>query len=143
MTIAQPGTSWQIMLADLSIILFLTTFSALAKGEASPAKAAIPVAAPAVPAPTPPPMLAVAEPVAMWRAGNGAPPLDQWLKDQGIDDRMRINVHGGYRPGRRDAVLADAARLSADPALAGRAIRLILEPAAADTVTVTLSFDQG
>jgi hypothetical protein len=131
---ATPGTSWQIMLADLSIILFLTTFSALAKGEAAPPKPAIPVAAPA---------LAVAEPVAMWRAGKGAPPLDQWLNGQAIDNRMRINVHGGYRPGRRDAVMAEAAALSATPALAGRAIRLILEPAAADAVTVTLSFDQG
>ncbi len=140
--IAQPGTSWQIMLADLSIILFLTTFSALARVESAPAKPARPAPA-AVAAPAPEPAPIFAEPVAMWRAGEGAPPLDQWLKGQAIDAHMRINVHGGYRPGRRDAVLADAAAISADPALTGRSVRLILEPATADAVTVTLSFDQG
>lgn len=135
-----PGTSWQIMLADLSIILFLTTFSALARVESTQAKATAP--APAA-APAPPSAPLVAEPVAMWRPGPGAPPLDEWLREQAADARMRINIHGAYRPGRRDAVLADAAAVSADPALNGRAVRVILEPATTDTITVTLSFDQG
>lgn len=137
-----PDTSWQIMLADLSIILFLTTFSALARVESTSAKAATPAPV-AAPAPTPPPAPLVAEPVAMWRPGPGTPPLGQWLKEQAVDTRMRVNIHGAYRPGRRDAVLADAAAISADPALQGRAVRLILEPANSDTITVTLSFDQG
>lgn len=137
---AQPGTSWQVMLADLSIILFLTTFSALARVEGTPAKAAAPAPVTA-PAPAAAPL--VAEPVAMWRAGHGAPPLGEWLRQQAVDPRMRVNIHGAYRSGRRDAVLADAAAVSADPALQGRAVRLILEPAAADMITVTLSFDQG
>jgi len=133
----QPGTSWQIMLADLSIILFLTTFSALARGDgaeaaAPPKRAQVSAAAPAV-----------AEPVAVWRAGGGAPSLGDWLSGQTIDRRMRVNVHGGYREGRRDAILAEAATVTADPALKGRAVRLILEPASADSVMVTLSFDNG
>lgn len=124
-----PGTNWQLMLADLSIVLFLTTFSALTQshGQKPPAK---------------PGITAVAEPVALWRAGSGPPSLGEWLKGQALDARMRVNVHGGYRAGRRDAVLAEATSLAADPALAGRPVRLIIEPADADAVTVTLSFDR-
>lgn len=130
-----PGTNWQIMLADLSIILFLMTFSALAHDDGLKPK---PRAAPAViSAP------AVAEPVAAWRAGQGAPPLGEWLKSQAADARMRINVHAAYSAGRREQLLSEAAAVGADPALAGRAVRLILEPGAADAVTVTLTYDQG
>lgn len=139
---AAPGTSWQLMLADLSIVLFLTTFSALAQSHAKPTPAP-PAAAAARPAtpPAPPPPL-VAEPVAIWRAGEGPPSLAEWLKTQAIDARMRVNVHAGYAEGRKDAVLAEATSVAADPALAGHAVRLIIEPAASDAVTVTLSFDQ-
>jgi hypothetical protein len=129
-----PGTNWQLMLADLAIVLFLTSFSALAKDHPV-AHAARP--RPAAPAP------AVAEPVALWRAGKGAPPLAAWLKDQGFDRRMRVNVVGSYGAGDRDRVLAEANDLTFEPALAGRAVRLILEPAPASSIIVTLSYDQG
>jgi hypothetical protein len=132
-----PGTNWQLTLADLSIVLFLTTFSALAKDrQSAPAAHARHAAPPAA-------SLALAEPVALWRAGEGAPPLAAWLKDQGFDRRMRVNVVGVYGAGDRDAMLAKATALSADPALSGRAVRLILEPAARSSLTVTLSYDQG
>ena len=136
----QPGTNWQLMLADLSIILFLATFSAMAHGSAKPAKAPAPAARAKVEAPAPP---VVAEPIALWRSGGGAPPLGEWLKGQQIDGRMKINVHGAYSAGHRDTVLAEATDVTADPALAAKPVRLILEPAEADSVTVTLSFDNG
>jgi hypothetical protein len=129
-----PGTNWQIMLADLAIVLFLTSFSALAKDHPA-AHAAHPRPAAVAPA--------VAEPVALWRAGEGAPPLAAWLKDQGFDRRMRVNVVGSYDAGDRDRVLAEANDLTFEPALAGRAVRLILEPAVTSSVIVTLSYDQG
>lgn len=135
----QPGTNWQLMLADLSIVLFLTTFSAMAQGSAKPAKPA-PAAHAKVEAPAPP---AVAEPVALWRSGGGAPPLGEWLKGQPIDGRMKINVHGAYSAGHREAVLSEATQVTADPALAAKPVRLILEPAETDSVTVSLSFDNG
>jgi hypothetical protein len=139
--IPAPGTNWQIMLADLSIVLFLTTFSALAQGKTPdeapppPAVAAVQPAVPAAPI--------VAEPIAIWRAGKDSPPLGEWLKTQAADPRLRVNVHGGYRQGRRDAVLIEAAAVTADPSLAGRSVRLILEPAQTNSVLVTLTFDQG
>jgi hypothetical protein len=135
-----PGTNWQLTLADLSIILFLTSFSALAQDRQATQKTRTSHARHAVPATS---SVAIAEPVALWRAGGGAPPLAAWLKDQGADSRMRVNVVGVYGAGDRDSMLAQATALSADPALSGRAIRLILEPAAHSSLTVTLSYDQG
>jgi hypothetical protein len=133
-----PGTNWQIMLADLSIILFLTCFSALAHSkEPETAPLSPPAAVTKAAAPI------VAEPIAIWRAGKDAPPLGEWLKTQAADPRLRVNVHGGYRQGRRDAVLIEAAAVTADPSLAGRSVRLILEPAQTNAVMVTLTFDQG
>ena len=133
-----PGTNWQLTLADLAIILFLTSFSALAQDQKRPH--------PAHPAPSASPRatsIAVAEPVALWRAGAGAPPLAAWLKEQGFDQRMRVNVIGSYSAGDRDHIIAEATALSADPALIGRAIRFIFEPADVSGLTVTLSYDQG
>ena len=127
-----PGTSWQVMLADLSILLFLTSLSALAQVKSAPA-------APAALAPVAP---SVAEPVAIWRAGGGAPRLGEWLKTQASDARMQINVHAGYRPQAREQVLRDAVAISSDPDLEGRRVRVILEPAPTDFVTVTLSYDR-
>lgn len=133
---ATPGTNWQIMLADLSIILFLMTFSALAHHHAAPKTAVAEVRA----GPPAPPQ--IADPVAIWRAGGGAPTLENWLKTQAPDPRLRINVYGGYIPGRKEAILTEAAKLVSEPVLAGRDVRLIVEPADQDFVTVTLSFDR-
>lgn len=132
-----PGTNWQLTLAELAIILFLTSFSALAREQEKPRPAH------AQPASTPMTSIAIAEPVALWRAGEGAPPLASWLKEQGFDQRMRVNVVGNYAAGDRDRMIGEATALSVDPALAGRAVRLILEPAPSSALTVTLSYDQG
>ena len=74
--------------------------------------------------------------------GEGAPPLGEWLKAQAPDGRMRINVRGGYSQGARDRVFSEVSAISSDRALTGRDIRLILEPAAHNSVTVTLSYDK-
>jgi hypothetical protein len=133
-----PGTNWQLTLADLAIILFLTSFSALAKQEtkARPAHPK-PVAAPAATS------IALAEPVALWRAGEDAPPLAAWLKGQGFDQRMRVNIVASYGAGDRDRMIGAATALSANPSLAHRTVRLILEPAPSSALTVTLTYDQG
>lgn len=134
-----PGTNWQIMLADLSIVLFLTTFSALANDprRAHPGSHAGPHR------PSAERGLEIAEPVALWSAGKGAPPLADWLRSQAFDSRMRVNVLGSYQAGDRVHVLADATAVADNPALAGRPVRLILEPAARSAVTVTLTYDNG
>ena len=54
-----------------------------------------------------------------------------------------LAIVGNYAAGDRDRVIDEATALSMEPALAGRAVRLILEPAPSSALTVTLSYDQG
>ena len=64
----RTGVGWQYALADLSLILFMVVAAALARQQAAPPK-------PAPPPPAPAAAPVLAEPVAVWRAGPGAPRL--------------------------------------------------------------------
>lgn len=110
------GTGWQTIIADLSMILFMLTASAVSRQDTS-AKAA-PASAPA-PAPR-------AEPVAVWIAGEGAPPLKDWLAQQPRDARQQVTITATYAPGAMQEALAQAQRLAAQ---AGEA-RVLVEPGA-------------
>ena len=126
------GIGWQVILADLSLILFMVTAAALANapdaplepdpGEVSVARA---------PAPSPSPSIAplpLAEPVGVWRAAPGAPSLGQWLGDVARDPRLRLTITVHYAPGGRPAALAEAARLDGAAGPRGADARIVVEP---------------
>ncbi|MCW1382988.1 hypothetical protein OLX02_09150 [Novosphingobium sp. KCTC 2891] len=130
----RASASWQTILADLSLILFMVTASALSD-------APVPPAAHARPAP-PQPVHASprAEPVGVWTDGPGAPPLAEWLAQQGSDPRLRATVlvhHTG------DPVTGlDRARdLIAAIGPRGAATRVVVEQGNSSGVTVTLGYD--
>lgn len=62
--IARAGSGWQTVLADLSLILFMTTAAAVSEAPAEPRTAA-PVRLPAL-----------GDPVAVWRAAPDSPTLN-------------------------------------------------------------------
>lgn len=152
------GVSWQTILADLSLILFMVTASALANAPDAPlgpdvddsaphhgvAKApssppAPPKSAPQSPAARPAPLTPSpeAEPVGVWRAGAGAPPLPQWLHDVAADPRLRLTITVHYAPGGQAAAMAQAARLSAEAGNRAAGARIVIEagePAGASAV---------
>lgn len=121
--IARAGSGWQTVLADLSLILFMATASAVGDAPAAPAAAPPAVSPAAVPA--------LGEPVAQWRQGPGAPALAEWLAAN-ADPRLRLTILAP--PSEADAALGLAAAAT-QPA------RLVLEPGAAG-VTATLTYDQ-
>lgn len=139
--IARPGqTGWQTILADLSLILFMITASALSVAEAPhPASAAPKAAAPHLVTPS-----ARAEPVGVWREGEGAPPLANWLAEQGSDPRLRLSIVVRYLAGegRRDAALDRAAALAAQAGRRGASARLVVEPGAVAGTSATLGYDR-
>ena len=110
------GTGWQTIIADLSMILFMLTASAVSRQDdiAKPAPASR-----SVPAPTP-----RGEPVAVWIAGEGAPPLKDWLAQQPRDARQQVTITATYAPGGMQEALAQAQALAAQ---AGEA-RVLVEP---------------
>jgi len=144
------STGWQTILADLSLILFMVTASALAnapdgplgpEGDPHPAARHVPP-----PAATPKPVPGIAplihaEPVGVWRNGAGAPPLGQWLHDVARDPRLRLAITVHYAPGGRKAALAQALRLdTAAGKLAGDA-RIVVEPGLPAGASAELGYD--
>jgi hypothetical protein len=148
------GSSWQTILADLSLILFMVTASALANtsdgplgadgnpvAAARPAPRAAPAshAAPPVPAIMPAPR---AEPVAVWRPGGAhTPTLAQWLGDVARDPRLRLTITVHYAPGGRDQALADAARLDRSAGVRGDTARIVVEPGQPAGVNAVVGYD--
>jgi len=127
--IARAGSGWQTVLADLSLILFMLSASALS--QAGDGTAERPVSR----APSP-----RAEPLAVWREAAGSPALGDWLAAQAPDPRAQLTILAPYGPGGQTAALAQATRLAADAARAGVTARVVVEPGAGET-TATLAYD--
>jgi hypothetical protein len=118
--VARSALGWQTMLADLSLILFMVSAAAMADGADKPA--------PVAPAPAPAPAPAIAEPLAVWRDGPGAPGLAAWLAGQAPDARQQLTITLRYNPADQAQALAQGGRLASQ---AGKvAPRIILEPVA-------------
>ncbi|WP_225009480.1 hypothetical protein [Novosphingobium percolationis] len=138
---ARAATSWQTILADLAMILFMVTASALSDPAAIPPP---PKPAPPTPPPTPPQLAASvrAEPVGVWREGPGGPALAEWVAQQGADPRLRATV---LVRDSGDAVQAldHAGRLVAALGARKSGARVVVEPAngANGGATVTLGYD--
>lgn len=116
--IARMGSGWQTVLADLSLILFMVTASAVSEAPAAPMQSA-------------PVLPALGEPAAVWRQAPGAPPLASWLAAS-PDPRLRLTIIAA------PAEAAAALRLAG---AAGRPARVLIEPEAKG-IAATLTYDQ-
>ncbi|HQS70202.1 MAG: hypothetical protein B7Y36_15700 [Novosphingobium sp. 28-62-57] len=125
--IIRAGTGWQYALADLSLILFLATASALSLAGKPEQRAPAP---PAAPPPAPLPVAAALEsaPVAVWAAGAGAPPLAGWLQQVGNDPRLEVQIVVRYAGGGREAALEQALKLAQTGGVRAQQARILVEP---------------
>jgi hypothetical protein len=131
----RAGSGWQYVLADLSLILFMVTAAALASTDDGPK-------APAFLAPddADQPLSPQGQPLALYRAAPGAPPLAQWLRDQSADARQQLTIVAQYRPGEQARALGQAEALVQDAGEAGVRARIVVEPGQGGT-TAALAFD--
>lgn len=121
------GSGWQVVLADLSMILFMVTAAAVADAPPdAPPPATASAAKPAIPA--------LAAPVALWQGGEGAPPLASWLKAQPADPRLRLTIV---------APVAGAEAALAMARGAGRPARIVLETDLSGPPIAALTYDQA
>lgn len=123
--IARVGSGWQTVLADLSIILFMVAVSALSQAADGPRAA---TASPR------------SQPLAVWRAGDGAPPVGDWLALEGADERQQLTIVAQYAPGGQGEALRQAAELARAAEVAGKPARVVVEPGPGGT-TATLAYD--
>lgn len=118
---ARPGISWQTLLADLSLILFMITASAVSQARE---KQAAPTGRPAM-----------AEPVAVWRPTPGGATLAQWLVEQPGDARLRLTMRIHAFAGAE----AEALRLIAT---AAPQARVVIDRDAGPPLEAILAYDQ-
>ncbi len=123
--IARAGSGWQTVLADLSLILFMVTASALSPAESG--------AGAVQPSPN-------GAPLAVYRAGPASPPLGQWLADQGGDARLQLTIVAQYAPGGLAEAFRIAGALARDAGASGVTARIVVEPGAGG-VSASLAYD--
>jgi hypothetical protein len=117
--------SWQMGTASLALILFMVV-AADARQAARHRAAVVP---------------ARAEPLAVYRPGEGAPSLRQWLVNEAPDDRQNLTIVAHY-PGGESAGATRAALALADQARAqGLRARIVLEPSDTADIFAALAFD--
>lgn len=131
--IARVGTGWQTLLADLSIILFMITAAALSQSSHDAGKKKDEDA----PAPSP-----RSTPLAVYRAGEGAPPLGEWLAAQQRDPRQLLTIVAPYAAGRQTQALTHAEDMAREADALGMAVRVVVEPGEGDA-TATLAYDSA
>lgn len=124
---ARTVPTWQVVLSDLALILFLTTLAALqgtTRGSANPAQES-----------------ERAQELAVYRDGAGGLTLEQWLAEQPKDPRAQVTVLARFAGGEFETVAQRARGLAGDAARAGKPPRLIIEPARESSVVVSLAYD--
>lgn len=119
---ARAGISWQLILADLSLILFMITAGALSHETRRQARSATPRAMPVADAPMP------GAPLALYRPASGAPSLAGWLAAQPADPRQQLTIVAQYPPGGQAAAFARARSQMAALGPAGARARIVVEP---------------
>jgi hypothetical protein len=130
---AQSGSGWQTVLADLSLILFMVTASVVSSQAGKSGSRTPPAPAPATAAP------ARSEPVAIYRPLPGAPPLREWLAEQGVDPRQQLTIVVPYAPDGQGAAFERARDMARS---AGINARVILEPGEPASARATLGYDR-
>ncbi|MCB2072918.1 MAG: hypothetical protein H6917_01555 [Novosphingobium sp.] len=123
--IARLAVGWEIMLADLSLILFMVTAVTLSQTEDGAGGVAV---------------SPQGEALAFYQAEPGAPPIGEWLEFQSPDARQQLTIVAQYRPGGQAAAIAMAEKLAREARAAGAQARIVVEPGEGG-ITATLAYD--
>lgn len=138
----RSGQGWQLILADLALILFLMTLSALPAVEAEAEavrKQADHGARAANQQPFTPAEIAAAQ--ALYRPVAGGPGLAAWLAAQPRDPRATLTLFVRHRPGGEAAAWEKAQALAQDAQASGVAIRTIITAGQDEDVYASLAYD--
>lgn len=129
-----PGSSssWQLILADLALILFLVTLSALATEEEDINRHRLddgrrdPQVAPSQ---------------ALFRPTAEGPSIAQWLAERPRDSRATLTVFAEHSQGDRDAIWQQAKSLAMSARQAGFAVRVVITRRQTSDVYASLAYD--
>ncbi|MFM7402668.1 MAG: hypothetical protein ACKO1N_00960 [Erythrobacter sp.] len=130
---ARSGHGWQLILADLALILFLLTLSALPGAEANSDAPQGETRGPAMPE--------VAPAQALFRPVPGRPGIAAWLASQTPDPRATLTIFTVHRPGGEAAAWARAQALAGEAVATGARVRTIIMAGAEADLYASLAYD--
>ncbi len=137
----RAGPGWQLILADLALILFLLTLSALPAAEAEVGrKLADRAAREKDLRHSYKPEIAAAQ--ALFRPVAGGPSLTEWLASQPRDPRATLTVFARHLPGDEAAAWNAAAALADDAQASGVAVRTIITAGRHGDLYASLAYDE-
>ncbi len=138
---ARAGHGWQLIFADLALILFLLTLSALPAAEAeSGRRLADSEASERDARGMPRPEVAPAQ--ALYRAVPGGPGLGAWLAAQQPDPRTTLTIFATHRAGDEAQAWARAEALAAEARAAGTRVRTIITAGDTPDLYASLAYDE-
>lgn len=132
--IARAGAGaagWQLILADLALILFLVTLSALANEEAHTAQAFTGERRETEIAPS----------QALFRPDPLGPTLAEWLAQRPHDARATLTVFAQHSGADREVLWEQSKALAASAAEQGFAVRVVITRGAASDLHASLAYD--
>lgn len=126
--ILRSAHGWQLILADLSLILFLVTLTALvsSSGDGAGKAASGPYVAPAQ---------------ALFRKVEGGPDLGEWLSEQAEDPRAALTIIAHYAEADKDAIWQEAQNWAGSAQDAGVSVRVVITRAETSTIYASLAYD--
>jgi hypothetical protein len=137
----RSGTGWQLILADLALILFLLTLSALPAAEAETERRLADSQARGEDAQRAlRPEIAPAQ--ALYRPVPGGPSLGEWLGAQAPDPRATLTIFAVHAEGSEAAAWARAQKLASEARARGARVRTIITVGPADDVYASLAYDE-
>ena len=129
-----PG--WQLILADLALILFLVTLSTLANETSAGTRDTSEADEFAAPIDT-----QIAASQALFRPTPFGPALDQWLSEQSADPRATLTVFAQHTGTDQLVIWRQARSLADNAARNGFAVRVVITQGPVSDVYASLAYD--
>lgn len=139
-TAPRGGHGWQLILADLALILFLLTLTALPAVDADSGKKPI-EARPGSADGRRAASFEIAPAQALFRPVAGGPSLTAWLASQPRDPRTTLTVFVRHRPGGEAAAWRVAQTLAGEARTSGVAVRTVIAAGETAEVYASLGYD--
>jgi hypothetical protein len=139
----RAGHGWQLILADLALILFLLTLSALpaAEAETDRQRAARGVQEKAAREEDIRPRPEIASAQALFRPVAGGPSLGAWLAAQAPDPRATLTIFAVHAPGGEADAWGRAEALAAEARASGARVRTIIAAGGEAEIYASLAYD--
>lgn len=140
-TSQRNGHGWQLIFADLALILFLLTLSALPAAEADAGRQSAgsdPRKADTLGAVHP----EIAPAQALFRPVPGGPSLREWLAAQAPDPRATLTIFAAHKAGGEAGAWARASALAAEVRGVPTPVRTIITVGAVEDIYASLAYDE-